>query len=255
MKHLALLAAAALVLTGCASQTPPPVSDRVQAYYDESVKKDAQPRAVTPVISELLALTTKPLTISVLGDSTSAESDGWVTLTGEWIGDKYNRTVQITTYDAKAKKYPAPTVLHQGKGSAVTIYNGSIPGTRSDQADLKTMVPGPAPILWINYGHNHGPDAWPAIAETTRRAASITGTAAKNVVIIGQNPAIGDALHEAKVRGVLAGAKKAGYTTVDVFTAFTKTPDMDSLYLDVRHPSPAGSQVWATAVEAVLSKS
>ncbi|AYR01534.1 esterase [Arthrobacter phage Seahorse] len=37
MKRFAVLAAAAIVLSGCAAQTPPPVSAKVQDYYDKNV--------------------------------------------------------------------------------------------------------------------------------------------------------------------------------------------------------------------------
>jgi hypothetical protein len=234
-----------------------PVSSQVTSYYEANKELKFETKAPTLTNAELLARVDAPLTISVLGDSTGDQPTEWVALTGAWIGQTYNRTVTMATFDNAVKAYAPAVTLHEGAGKPVTIYNGSIPGTRSDEADpqLKQMVPGPAEMLWINYGHNHGPDAWPAIQKTTLAATDITKTRVKNVMVIGQNPAVGDALHEKKVKGILAGAAVQGYVGVDVFKAFTDSPNMDDLYLDVRHPSPAGSEVWTKAVQAVLAAS
>lgn len=65
-----LALAAALVLTGCA-QAPPPVSDQVQKYYDESLAKDS----ATPTASPTLA-PPAPLTFDA-GTKTLFFGDSW----------------------------------------------------------------------------------------------------------------------------------------------------------------------------------
>lgn len=254
---LALATTGAVVAVAMTPDRETATPEAVQSYYEAHKELSVQTKAPTFTNAELLARVDAPLTISVLGDSTGDQPTEWVALTGAWIGQKYNRTVTMATYEAKTKAYAPAVELHKGAGQPVTIYNGSIPGTRSDEADpqLKQMVPGQAEMLWINYGHNHGPDAWPAIQKTTQAAANITKTRTRNVMVIGQNPALGDDLHTQKVQGILAGAAVQGYTRVDVFKAFSDSPNMDDLYLDVRHPSPAGSEVWTKAVQAVLAAS
>lgn len=63
MKRLALLAAAVLALTGCASQDPP-VSDKVQAYYDEHV---ANAQATLPARADAK-------TVAFIGDAYTSGS-------------------------------------------------------------------------------------------------------------------------------------------------------------------------------------
>lgn len=73
MKRFALIVAAAILLTGCASG-PPPVSDQVQKYYDEASKVTPGPAA---------SATVAPVVVSVLSDSHAFNAGSWFRQTVE----------------------------------------------------------------------------------------------------------------------------------------------------------------------------
>src|SRR5690606_12880372 len=97
-----------------------------------------------------------PVTIAVLGDSTSNERSEWGHLWAEMLAE--DRPVTISHWnEADGTSYNGPDILSEdGEGSEVTIWSGSIAGATA--ASTAELLPGIVPerpdFVIYNFGHN-----------------------------------------------------------------------------------------------------
>lgn len=254
----ALALAAMLAATVGCGAAPVPVSDKVQQAYDsgKALAAPATSKPRTSVADSIAKLASgAEWTLTVLGDSTGNEPGEWVYLLGEYIGGKYQRPVTVYNWDDKASKYDAGTLITQGPGAPVKIWNGSAPGKNADYSlqHLADLAPSPADLVVINHGHNY---QTPATAvqgiKTLILAASRTSENAAFVVTV-QNPW---KVPTESSTGVQDAIKKEftgpANGLIDVMAAFKENADPASLIKDDIHPNALGETLWAETAKKAL---
>ena len=197
----------------------------------------------------------QPVVVSVLGDSTGNEDGEWVDLWAKGLGA--TRHVVLHQWDDAHGGWLARTRVYGRHGPTVTVWNGSKSGAQTwyALARLPVIQPERPDLVLYSFGHNHSPgkvvDPMRALVSAVDSRWSGTPVA----VVVLQNPQLGaTAARHARVEAELARwAARAGLPTVDVYAAFEAHADEQSLFKDFRHPSPAGSAVWAVVVEKALS--
>lgn len=252
----AVLAAAVASTVGCAPQAPPPVSEKVAAYYSNpptpKVAAPADPAVMLKSVRETLRGPGR-LSISVLGDSTGNERGEWVDLYAQHLA-KYG-TVTVHFWDSAIEAYGPRTETYPGPARQIVVWSGSMPGASQKYGleNLNEMQPERPSFVMYNYGHNQVSDG--ASAATWRLATAIEERWGKvDEVVILQNPSQNTRqLYSARSVGELQGfAARFGRPVIDVQGAFTKAGNLSALLGDDVHPNPAGSRLWADTVIGVL---
>lgn len=245
---------AALVLTGCAHE-PPPVSDKVAQYYSNPptpAVKPVEPVQVTP-LPDINALITGPgpLTVNVLGDSTSNDDGEWVHLWAKHLAA--DATVTVHTWKEGAASWP---VVTYGEGERkVTIWNGSMPGSNGMYArqSYPVMQPERPDLVIYNYGHNASTSGTRADVETLQRMTQARWGSAVPFVVTLQNASRGkyQAVSVQSVEELKAWTSAQGIPVIDIESVIS-AQSFDALLLDDVHPNRQGSEVWAEKVIEVL---
>lgn len=255
---LAVLAVAALAAAGFALvRIPANVAASSQPVAVPAVIETTAAPLVdaAPMLANIKALVTgsEPLTISVLGDSTGNSTGEWVDL---WAKDltRYG-TVTLHLWDEKAHTWlPTPTV-YEGGERAITIWNGSQPGSHFAYAlqRIDTMVPEQPSFVIHNYGHNKATKRVDAGAMDLLAAVDQKWGTTPAVLVL-QNPSRNSRqMFSAESVSLLRDwAARTGYPTVDVNAAFVAPGPIDALLVDDVHPNPAGSRIWADTIKAAL---
>ena len=267
----AVLASAVAVSTGCMA-TPPPVSQKVQDYYDankdralgQSTAASTAP-AITPVAfgfdipSIKTAVATNPtVTISVLGDSTGDARGEWVDLWGKHLAATASVTVHF--WDQRTEDWSPTTAFYPGAaGRSIEIWNGSQGGAMADYpaTRLKVMQPAKPDFMILSFGHN-GPTSAisPTLLATSEAVTTQWGGKIPTVAVL-QNAA-GEPHTEQTNNNQTAlqlWATNNGVPVIDVRAAFDAVPDITTVLKDDQtgvHPNDAGSQIWADTVTAAL---
>lgn len=231
MKRFALVAVVALALTGCASQTPP-VSEKVQQYYDQNV---ANAKAGPP--------TSAPMPkVAFLGDSytygngAGSPAARWSTRTALTMGwDEINAGVSGTGYsnggtNAGGKPYtdrvadivsqrPAIVIVSGGRNDLVQKDARALDAAVTKTfADLRAGLP-TAKIVALSpvWDDDQPPTQLPALGETVRAAVTTVGG---TYLDIGE-PLVGhpEAMSKDGVHPNDAGYKLLADATVEALTA------------------------------------
>lgn len=148
----------------------------------------------------------------------------------------------------------------------LTVVNASHPGAGLAYLDvlstLRKMTPNYGQLLAIvSSSHNEGSAKGKVLLTAMASYLAKIRTRLPNVAIMGvtQNPRIAPAnnlVSQAQRRiDYIAAAPSLGWTPVDTYAAFLADPRGLAALInaaDGLHPSPAGSQVWAEAVQAAL---
>lgn len=255
MKRFAVAAAAVLAisLSGCAAEVPP-VSQKVQDYYDQNVPKaptvSPAPAKEQLTVGDFDAVAPKlrasdaPLKIAVIGDSTGYPAQGWVETALKDIATKADRAVTIRTWDNNTAQYgPARTI---GTGEpTLTVWNGSASGKDAQYSltNLNTLLPEAPDMLIINHGHNVGLSS--TIEGLLIQASKKAPGAAVAVMKQNKESGVGASAQSLKMAEVEKMAGK--YPGVRLIDAFSKFPDNGGALMmdDGVHPNAAGYRVWA----------
>jgi lysophospholipase L1-like esterase len=191
-----------------------------------------------------------PVVVSVLGDSTGNEDGEWVDLWARRLGG--TRRVVLHQWDDVHGGWLPRTRVYGQHGPSVTIWNSSKSGAQARYASarLRVIQPQRPDLVVYSFGHNHSRGQVVGPMRALVAAVDRRWPAPPSSVVLLQNPQLGAtaATHaevEAELRRWAAGA---GLPTIDVFDAFEAHPREASLFKDFRHPSPAGSAVWAAVV-------
>lgn len=255
MKRFALVAAAVLatMLTGCAHEVPP-VSQKVQDYYDRNVAN--RPASSAPAVQEPLDVgdfdavaaklrtTPEPITITVIGDSTGYPPQAWVETSLKDIANSTGRAVTLHVWDNNAAAYSPPRKVGTGEPT-LTVWNGSASGKDAQYSlnNLDALMPETPDLLIINHGHNVGltSSIEGLLVEASRKAPGAA------VAVMKQNKetlttAAVQSLRMAEVQQI--AAKYPGVRLIDAFALF---PDTGGTLMmdDGVHPNAAGYRVWA----------
>lgn len=199
----------------------------------------------------------KAVSLIVMGDSTGFRPNYWVDRIAQKISADYERPVVLSKWNRETVAYDPPTSVAVGKGEPVTIWNASAPGEppRYFQEHLGAVL---APVeqpdfIFINHGHNTGPDPVLDISRLTSRVRERFPNVPIGLTV--QNPYLGQSVEVADTRAAEVRSwamRQQKFTVIDVYGAYRASTDIDSLYVDERHPSDAGSELWAqTVIEAL----
>jgi len=254
---LAVLTAVAVVL-GIVALTGNRAPD--EASYAAPAKSPI-PTPAAEVVPELSLAeklsSSEPVTIVVVGDSTGYSDQQWVMTMAADLSTKYNRTTEISRWNRDTLAYDGKSPVGDGTGAPLTIWNGSAPGEAPvySTANLSALIPDAEPsLIIVSHGHNTGPDP---VLDISRLASKITASFPDTPLAVTiQNPAL---TTDSTVMGERSAAirswigEHSDWVGIDVYAAYTTQPDIESLYLDERHPNEAGGRVWADAAEAALS--
>jgi hypothetical protein len=253
----AVLAAAVVSSAGCAS-TPPPVSEKVQTYYNENATPAALPSPPDSAFSLAdvrgLIAGKKDLTVAVLGDSTGNGAGEWVDLWAQHLAK--GATVTLHLWNEKRQEWLPDPLVYGDASRTIEIWDGAQPGASVDYglAHLAQFQPQKPDILFFNYGHNQGKTS---IVEGMFEISQTTDAKWKTkvpAIVTLQNPAQGDrkAISARSQYAAKLWASSAGYPFVDVTESFAAKPDLAALMIDPVHPNAAGSRIWADKVIATL---
>lgn len=228
---LALLAA--LALAGCAPP-PPPVSDKVQKYYDDKVANPTATAATAAPVTD---------TVAFIGDSYTsgagaAKGAGFADLIAAQLKLKASNFSQGGTGYVKR--------IEAGGGGA--CGNDVCPnyGEMADQVIAK------APAIVIVSGGRNDPSEPVAFDAATNALFSKLRSGLPNAKIIATSPVWGAEAPpirtEAMNDSIRAAVTAVGGTFVDVGQPFTNHPEL--ITGDNVHPNDAGHRVLADAVLA-----
>ncbi|HEX5427179.1 MAG TPA: SGNH/GDSL hydrolase family protein [Pedococcus sp.] len=193
--------------------------------------------------------------VSVLGDSTGNEDGEWVDLWARSLGA--TRQVVLHQWDDVRGGWLPRARMYGQHGPVVTIWNGSKSGAQAGyaRARLAAIQPERPDLVLYSFGHNHSPGdvVGPMRALVSAVDGRWPGTPASAVIL--QNPQLGAtaAKHAHVVAELTLWAAGTGLPTIDVYGAFEVHADEASLFKDFRHPSPAGSALWAAVVEEAIT--
>lgn len=262
---VALLAVASVGLAFAAQNAPPATKAQERPRFTPT----AVPKATVPARVQLadvmprLRDTSRPFNVVVFSDSTGAGRETWTALTGEWIGEKYGRTVKGSQWDIHVDPNgysPIGWNLTAGSGAPVTWWNGASSGKDAvyslDNIDQLAPIPGDTvDLVFVNHGHNHANnelvnEGSALINEATTRYPNAA------IVIIMENPERQASGHREVQRNEVQRwgdwGRRNGYPVIDVYTPFAEA-DVETLIDDtLYHPTPAGYQFWADIVTAEL---
>jgi len=220
----------------------------------ENTTVDVAASTAVQEASDLLA-SDDPLTIVVLGDSTSDDLTEWVHL---WARDLARvRPVWISHWDQDPGTEYDPTVAlsddeaGDGAGAWLTIWNGSVSGGTAASAleGLDGFIPQAPDFVLLNVGHDQtvvdfADEADALHAELEARYGDIP-------VLMVLQPQQDDANAAVRAAGE-QWAQDAGVGVIDVAAAFAESDADEDLLLDELHPNSAGQELWAQVVGAAL---
>jgi len=208
---------------------------------------------------ELLKDPQRVWTLGVLGDSTGNGTDEWVYLTAEAMSVKYHRPVTIHNWNIDNNTYADATVVGEGAGKPIVIWNGSASGKNMEYSyqHRAVMIPEQPDLVIVNHGHNLG-TAQEARVGSYKLVDWVTNAWEKSpaVAVTLQNPRTDKVAdkHAAVVQSLRDQWTGAPVALIDAWKAFKDaTPNTASLLRDDSfHPNPAGEVVWAEAVKRAL---
>lgn len=261
---VAILIAAALLLTGCQKTMRNPESVYTPTntgLTDAQAASDEKPTPAAAVNAGLTA--SQPYTIVVLGDSTGNNTDEWVDIIAARIAADYNRTVTVHNWSIDTNSYVDTSTYGKPDLPPVAIWNGSASGKGPDysKAYLRAMAPERADLTFINHGHNgfniykkefFGENQLLELAKANSTPRGV-------VAVILQNPRM-DSRQRADVqqRGVDQLRRHfmefpVGVAVIDVNAAFPHDASLATfLRPDRLHPNAQGQKIWVDTVAAVL---
>ena len=201
--------------------------------------------------------------VFVAGDSTGDEEDEWVYRLGIALEVRFpDYSVKYWFWDRKRRAWPAdPAVLQwgaSGSGSpTLNIWNMSVSGARESYARqfaVREIAARRPDIVFVSYGQNDGTDV-ARFRWGLESLVTALGMAApqSEVVLIAQNPAVGNTYQDARAAETSAVADSQGVGLVDVYSAFAATGNA-AAYLreDGVHPNGAGTSLWLATVLSQL---
>jgi hypothetical protein len=173
-------------------------------------------------------------------------------------------TVNYYLFNPTSGNYDAAAVVQTGSGAnSLNIYNAAISGSKPDYilgARFANAVVGIPQIdcLIMNHGHNcinsyndATPDnrRTPQFLEAVFQILSVHSGA--SVVFMTQNPRRDDDTYRPVYAAILRAAALVGASVADSYKLFVEAGKSANLYNDNIHPSPAGSQLYLSAIKTI----
>ncbi|QIG57697.1 tail fiber protein [Arthrobacter phage Shoya] len=246
---------------------PPPVSAKVQEFYDKNVATRAKAtdapavkRRTVPQAMTLLKDKSRPWVFSVVGDSTGNAPDEWVYQVVEKLSATYDRPAVVHNWSIEENRYTTETSVGAGSGEPIVVWNGSASGMNGSYSmkHRLVMVPQAPDLMILSHGHNVA-----NAAQSDREMAALVQWASAAwktppaVAVTLQNPRVdANAQRQADVvSGLRTLYKASDVPLIDVYTAFEKAgtgalvkPE------DGYHPNLEGEKVWAATVLETLTR-
>ncbi len=205
----------------------------------------------------------RPFNVVVFSDSTGAGRNTWTALTGEWLGEKYDRTVKGVQWDIHQEPNGyrgAEWNLSQGEGELVKWWNGASAAKDAVYSlkHLDEIAPIPrdsVDLVFVNHGHNHDRN------ELFREGYALINKAEVEfpnaaVVTVLQNPEDTRSPHRLVQRDSMdlmrASLERTNRPFIDAYTPFAEQ-DVDALMDETLiHPTDEGYAFWAGVVTEAL---
>ncbi len=153
-----VLAVVAISLAAVALRPHPPTAGTSAQEPPEPLPPGTEPELEPAPLAPVRALfgQARPLTVSVLGDSTSDDDDEWVAMWAQELADTH--TVTLHMWDAAESGYDLP-VTYGDAGPEVEIWNFSVPGALPDDPArrLEAAQPEQPDLVVYNFGHTSTP--------------------------------------------------------------------------------------------------
>lgn len=221
---------------------------------------DVSPTSMTPLdepatlafMKDARQNSAEPKTIVLLGDSTGAARDGWAPRVGTTISQTLQRPMATKFWNTTTNDYGAMVGLGDGPNGPIGFWNGSASGKDADYAleNLGKLIPADVTpdLILLNFGHTQDPQA--PLAEQMQPLITELRTKYPNadLAVIKQSPAAGGET-DTQVEGYASAMDAEGVQVIDVYSAFPTDPAaLRPLLRDTVNPSPAGQEIWASAV-------
>lgn len=204
--------------------------------------------------------------VTLLGDSTGNEETEWFYALSTWLAGSHptHRTTYRMWSDPR-QAYDAGIELEAGtaNGPTLTIYNGSVPGTKAGYATDPTrfakLTAQTSDLYVINYSHNEGAaTTYPSYVDLTD--ALRARHPAAGIVPVLQNPegapgktAEQAAAHAQRIQIIRTLAGENRWPVIDAYSAFRADGrPLSTLVPDGVHPAPAGHAIWASIAQRVF---
>lgn len=216
---------------------------------EETEEASADPVEAATAAAQDVVNGSEDIEITVLGDSTSDSDGEWVTLWAQELGA--DATVQVHTWNpATGTWFQEPREFGEGDRQ-ITLWNASAAeGNPGFALELDGMIAAESDLTILNYGHFGDPDFVAATLGNLLDELDAGGEDAAPVVLTAQNPALdtwtgwADTNREA----MRDAAQERDLPVIDVFAAFDKADDWQSLLTDEVHPNDDGQRLWADTV-------
>ena len=225
---------------------------------------DLAPSALSAIVSKM-QMNVGNCNILVSSDSTGNEQTEWVYLYAQYLATLSSQyTVNYYLFNAVSGEYGAAVVVQTGSGAnSLNIYNAAISGSKPDYilgsrfTNAVISVP-QIDCLIMNHGHNcinsyndATPDnrRTPQFLEAVFQILSVHSGA--SVVFMTQNPRRDDDNYRPVYAAILRAASLVGASIADSYKLFADAGKATNLYNDNIHPSPAGSQLYLSAIKTI----
>lgn len=242
-----------------------PVAAVAQAHQT-SVQADT-PQPLDPRVADALRLSrarailasSKPLTISVLGDSVGNDPGEWVSKWAESLAS--DRVVTVRHFDWQRVAWKSLGEVfapdHETSKAQVTVWNFGWPGGTPLRAaqHLKVGVPAKPDLALVSFGHNVGPKAVVPHYEALASALSKRWGAVPTVTTLAHmTPIVRPGQAEGRVI-LLRWLRARGLPYVDERSVFdVALAEQRSVFHDAVHPNLLGYRLISDLVEAALSE-
>lgn len=225
-----------------------------------SASASASARPFTPMNDAIARLedTSRPWTMTVIGDSTGADQRWWVQEVVADLAQRTGRPAEVHWWSTDHNAYQQTTTL-EGNGEPIIVWNGSALGHNAGYSldHRKALAPERPDVLIVNHGHNQA-SAEEAVTEirTLLRWARAAWSEPPSLAITLQNIRTDNQAekHEQVVDSLRHDWDKAeSVVLVDVFSAFRSAEDLPSIMSsDGVHPTEKGQVLWADVVAKAL---
>lgn len=262
---LAVLTVVLCVMAFSRQSGNPPTSDPGPTFTVTPSPSHTPPtRPQLTQVAARLSDNSKPFSVVVLGDSTSASSPiNWTFLLGQWMGKQYDRPVNIEPWSVNVDPPAYAQTVHPypgGHGKPVTMWvsGASGKGVQYTQENLDALVPREVGSPgWIIINHGHNARAGTLAGDEQRLLDELETRWPKAVkTVIAQNPerpdTPGASPHRANTESMVSQVEWTGYGVIDVMTPFSEKTDYGSMIDKSIHPNAAGYRLWADVVQDAL---
>lgn len=227
-----------------------------------AIRRSTTPSAAGKLVKKLVN-NAGDATVLVNSDSTGNETTEWVYLYAQALATLHPLyTVLYYLWDDVAEDYAAAETIQTGTGSyTLNVYNAANAGKAEAYMSGAKFAAGVrdiplADLIIMNHGHNMTMGVTDITLIEQRKVTRFVASIAQmlsvhsgaGVLMIAQNPNRDDDTQLNTYQAVISAAGLLQAGVADVYSPYIVQNKANSLYLDDKHPSATGTQLFLDAV-------